>query len=98
MAYASNPQATAKVGSQQPSSTIGSIRGGIRDAQSNVYAERKWLSKSVPAIHLTIEGYMQEIIAGVAVSAVVQLFVFLRWVHRRMRDDEINRAFRCGYW
>ena len=26
-------------------------------------------------------------------SAGVQLVVFLRWLHRRMRDDEINRAF-----
>lgn len=26
-------------------------------------------------------------------SLVAQLFVFLRWVHRRMRDDEIQRAF-----
>lgn len=23
----------------------------------------------------------------------VQLFVFLRWLHRRIRDDEIHRAF-----
>jgi hypothetical protein len=27
------------------------------------------------------------------VSVAVQLVVFLRWLHRRMRDDEINRAF-----
>jgi len=26
-------------------------------------------------------------------SAAVQLTVFLRWLHRRMRDDEINRQF-----
>jgi hypothetical protein len=26
-------------------------------------------------------------------SAAVQLVVFLRWLHRRMRDDEINRVF-----
>jgi len=26
-------------------------------------------------------------------SAGVQLAVFLRWLHRRMRDDEINRQF-----
>ena len=26
-------------------------------------------------------------------GAGVQLVVFLRWLHRRMRDDEINRAF-----
>ena len=26
-------------------------------------------------------------------TAGVQLIVFLRWLHRRMRDDEINRAF-----
>ena len=26
-------------------------------------------------------------------SAGVQFAVFLRWLHRRMRDDEINRAF-----
>jgi hypothetical protein len=32
------------------------------------------------------------ILAALA-SVVVQLIVFLRWLHRRMRDDEINRAF-----
>jgi hypothetical protein len=26
-------------------------------------------------------------------SVGVQLVVFLRWLHRRMRDDEINRVF-----
>ena len=26
-------------------------------------------------------------------SAGAQLTMFLRWLHRRMRDDEINRAF-----
>jgi len=26
-------------------------------------------------------------------SASVQFVLFLRWLHRRMRDDEINRAF-----
>jgi hypothetical protein len=26
-------------------------------------------------------------------SAGVQLTVFLRWLHRRMRDDEVNRQF-----
>jgi hypothetical protein len=26
-------------------------------------------------------------------SFAVQLVLFLRWLHRRMRDDEINRAF-----
>ncbi|HKV25534.1 MAG TPA: hypothetical protein VJN93_13145 [Candidatus Acidoferrum sp.] len=26
-------------------------------------------------------------------GAGVQLVLFLRWLHRRMRDDEINRAF-----
>lgn len=29
----------------------------------------------------------------ILLSVVVQLVVFLRWLHRRMRDDEINRAF-----
>jgi len=29
----------------------------------------------------------------IAASILVQLVVFLRWLHRRMRDDEINRAF-----
>ena len=29
----------------------------------------------------------------VLVSSGVQLVVFLRWLHRRMRDDEINRQF-----
>jgi len=27
------------------------------------------------------------------VSAGVQLTVFFRWLHRRMRDDEVNRQF-----
>jgi hypothetical protein len=26
-------------------------------------------------------------------SIAVQFVLFLRWLHRRMRDDEINRAF-----
>ena len=26
-------------------------------------------------------------------SSIVQLFFFLRWLHRRTRDDEIRRAF-----
>jgi hypothetical protein len=26
-------------------------------------------------------------------SSVVQLVIFLRWLHRRTRDDEIRRAF-----
>jgi hypothetical protein len=26
-------------------------------------------------------------------SGAVQSVLFLRWLHRRMRDDEINRAF-----
>jgi hypothetical protein len=30
---------------------------------------------------------------AVVVPLVVQLIVFLRWMHRRMRDDEITRAF-----
>jgi hypothetical protein len=29
----------------------------------------------------------------VACTVVAQLVVFLRWLHRRMRDDEIERAF-----
>jgi hypothetical protein len=32
-------------------------------------------------------------ILAALVSVSVQLVVFLRWLHRRMRDDEINRAF-----
>lgn len=32
------------------------------------------------------------LLAAVA-SAFVQLILFLRWLHRRMRDDEIVRAF-----
>jgi len=31
------------------------------------------------------------IVAGI--SACVQLLFFLRWLHRRTRDDEIGRAF-----
>ena len=30
---------------------------------------------------------------AVLVPIGVQLVVFLRWLHRRIRDDEINRAF-----
>jgi len=29
----------------------------------------------------------------VGFSSVVQLVIFLRWLHRRTRDDEIRRAF-----
>jgi hypothetical protein len=29
----------------------------------------------------------------VLVPVAVQLVVFLRWLHRRIRDDELNRAF-----
>jgi len=29
----------------------------------------------------------------VAFSSCVQLFFFLRWLHRRMRDDEMRRVF-----
>ena len=29
----------------------------------------------------------------VAFSSLVQFFIFLRWLHRRTRDDEIRRAF-----
>jgi len=30
---------------------------------------------------------------GAAATTLAQLFIFLRWLHRRMRDDEITRAF-----
>ena len=29
----------------------------------------------------------------VGFPGVLQLFLFIRWLHRRMRDDEIRRAF-----
>jgi hypothetical protein len=29
----------------------------------------------------------------VGLSSLVQFFFFLRWLHRRTRDDEIRRAF-----
>jgi hypothetical protein len=29
----------------------------------------------------------------VALSILAQFFVFLRWLHHRMRDDEIQRTF-----
>jgi hypothetical protein len=32
-------------------------------------------------------------ILAAIVSATVQFVVFLRWLHRRMRNDEITRAF-----
>ena len=30
---------------------------------------------------------------GVLVPVLVQFVLFLRWLHRRMRNDEISRAF-----
>ncbi len=30
---------------------------------------------------------------SVAATSSIQLVVFLRWLHRRMRDDEVNRQF-----
>lgn len=30
---------------------------------------------------------------AVAFSALVQFVILIRWLHRRMRDDEIHRAF-----
>ncbi len=29
----------------------------------------------------------------VAFTTCLQFFIFLRWLHRRMRDDEMRRAF-----
>ena len=29
----------------------------------------------------------------VCLTSLVQFFIFLRWLHRRARDDEIRRAF-----
>ena len=29
----------------------------------------------------------------VGFTSVIQFFIFLRWLHRRTRDDEIRRAF-----
>jgi hypothetical protein len=33
------------------------------------------------------------IVAGAVASGAVQFVLFLRWLHRRMRDDEIARVF-----
>jgi hypothetical protein len=30
---------------------------------------------------------------GAAATTLAQFFLFLRWLHRRMRDDEITRTF-----
>ena len=30
---------------------------------------------------------------GAAATTLAQFLLFLRWLHRRMRDDEIRRAF-----
>jgi len=30
---------------------------------------------------------------GILATLLLQFFVFLRWLHRRMRDDDINRQF-----
>ena len=32
-------------------------------------------------------------VLGLAFSLAAQFVVFLRWMHRRVRDDEIQRAF-----
>jgi len=37
-------------------------------------------------------SYLPQLL-GVLVPVGVQLVVFLRWLHCRMRDDEIHRAF-----
>ena len=37
-------------------------------------------------------AYLPQLLA-VLVPLGVQLVVFLRWLHRRVRDDEIHRAF-----
>ncbi|HET9804478.1 MAG TPA: hypothetical protein VFP96_14660 [Candidatus Acidoferrum sp.] len=37
-------------------------------------------------------SYLPQFLA-VLVPVGVQLVVFLRWLHRRIRDDEIHRAF-----
>jgi hypothetical protein len=37
-------------------------------------------------------SYLPQLLA-VLLPIGVQLVVFLRWLHRRIRDDEINRAF-----
>jgi hypothetical protein len=29
----------------------------------------------------------------IGISSLVQFFIFLRWLHRRTRDDEIRREF-----
>ena len=39
-----------------------------------------------------MSSYLPQLLA-VLVPVGVQLVVFLRWLHRRIRDDEINRAF-----
>jgi hypothetical protein len=38
-------------------------------------------------------GHLTFSLLGVAVSVLAQFVLFLRWLHRRMRDDEIARAF-----
>jgi hypothetical protein len=37
-------------------------------------------------------SFVLDLLAAV-VPALLQLFVLLGWLHRRMRDDEITRAF-----
>jgi hypothetical protein len=37
-------------------------------------------------------SYLPQLLA-VLLPIGVQLVVFLRWLHRRIRDDEINREF-----
>ena len=39
-----------------------------------------------------MSSYLPQLLA-VLVPIGVQLVVFLRWLHRRIRDDEIHRAF-----
>ena len=33
------------------------------------------------------------LLTGLAAAVLVQCIVFFRWIYRKMRDDEINRAF-----
>ena len=57
-----------------------------------LYAENaahKTLRATRAAQHTSMNPYW----LVVGISACVQCFVFLRWLHRRARDDEIRRAF-----
>jgi hypothetical protein len=50
-------------------------------------------SRSAPLVTACMRTLLDPYWAAVAVSSLVQLALFLRWLYRRIRNDEIMRAF-----